>query len=124
MRCIFFKNWQIRGCIIVDRLYGFSREDGAILGCLVHDPMHPDWPVKLVRKDSQYESAAYLCLRDSEVFGRIVCPYQYIHIRVGGICCLNKRQSDFINKWESAVPVLFGPGRGDTRKTFSFRMEK
>ena len=30
MRCIFFRNWQIRGFRVVAGLYEFSRENGAV----------------------------------------------------------------------------------------------
>ena len=50
---------------------------------LVHDPMHPDWLVTRLGKNTQYESAAYLYLRDSDILGRIVCPYHYVHILTG-----------------------------------------
>jgi hypothetical protein len=32
MRCVFLRNWQIRGFLVVARLYRFSRENRAILG--------------------------------------------------------------------------------------------
>jgi len=44
------RNLEITGFLVVGGLYRFSRENGAVLGCLGRDPVRCDWLVGLVQK--------------------------------------------------------------------------